>query len=155
MSPAPESRSAWLAEHLKELMESPHVHLTEGGAEMAPGPVDMFSTRFDAMFMPDAHAILVPDHVDRHQLKECLLGLQRRWNDKAAVCKGVPPHEVHDMEFHPDMAAKMEFTPLFMYPAHQETVMAEAKGAMMEGQERVSELMLEGDPALFRHECEC
>ena len=54
MSPAPESRSAWLAEHLKELMESPHVHLTEGGAEMAPGPVDMFSTRFDAMFMPDA-----------------------------------------------------------------------------------------------------
>lgn len=25
------------------------------------------------------------------------------------------------------MAAKVEFTPLFMYPAHQETVIAEAK----------------------------
>ena len=67
------------------------------------------------------------------------------------------------------MAIKMEFTPLFMYPAHQEIVMAEAKwvatnksntwaitdtndrGVMKEGDERVEELMLDGDPCLFRH----
>lgn len=100
MSPAPESRSAWLADHLEQLMAAPHVHLPEEGALLAPGPVDMFSSRFNEMFMPDAHGYLGADHVDRQQLKECLLGLQRRWNEQTARCKGLPPHEVHDMEFH-------------------------------------------------------
>ena len=100
LSPAPQSRSAWLADHMEQLMASPHIHLSESGAMLAPGPVDMFSTRFDEMFMPDAHGYIGTDRVDRHQLKECLLGLQRRWNVQTAQCKGMPPHETHTMEFH-------------------------------------------------------
>lgn len=106
MSPAPETRSQWLAEQLQQLMVAPHVHVTEGaeGAAMGPGPVDMFSTRFDAMFMPDAHGWVGGERIDRHSLKECMLGLQRRWNEKEATCKGMPPHEMHDMEFHVSLA---------------------------------------------------
>lgn len=99
MSPAPESRSQWLAEQIQQLMVAPHVHVTES-VEEGPGPVDMFSTRFDGMFMPDAHGWVAGERMDRQHLKECMLGLQRRWNEKEASCKGMPPHEVHDMEFH-------------------------------------------------------
>ena len=99
MSPEPESRSKWLAEHLKELMAAPHIHSDEG-AELEPGPVDLFSTKFDQMFMPDAHGWVCGERATREEIKESLLGLQRRWNEKEAMCKGCPPHEVHQMEFH-------------------------------------------------------
>ncbi|PSR84413.1 hypothetical protein PHLCEN_2v5450 [Hermanssonia centrifuga] len=124
---SPESRSLWLAQSLSSLLASPHVHIPNVGIEMGPGPVDMFSVRFDQMFTPDAQGFVCGEEVDRESLKESLLGLQRRWNEKEGTCKASKVHQTELLDFHPEMAARLEFTPLFMYPAHHEIVMAEAR----------------------------
>ena len=96
-----QTHSAWLAQSIAALMAAPHVHMgDEEGADMGPGPVDMFSSKFDAMFMPDAVGWVCGERADRQEIKESLLGLQRRWNDKEAVCKGTAPEEKSDMNFH-------------------------------------------------------
>lgn len=67
---------------------------------MAPGPVDLFSTKFNQMFMPDARGFVGGQEVDRDQLKETLLGLQRRWNAAEASCAACEVHPTHITEFH-------------------------------------------------------
>ena len=93
------TRSDWLAAGLQQLMAAPHVHLSDDEA-LGPGPVDLFSTTFDALFAPDARGWVCGDRADRQELKESLLGLQRRWNDKEARCVGVEPADVAGAEFH-------------------------------------------------------
>lgn len=72
----------WLANELSTLLSSPHIttpsHL--GGLHHAPGPVDLFNTRFNSMFMRHARGLVGGREVDREGLKESLLALQKRWN---------------------------------------------------------------------------
>ncbi len=97
---SPESRSLWLAQSLSSLLASPHVHIPNVGIEMGPGPVDMFSVRFDQMFTPDAQGFVCGEEVDRESLKESLLGLQRRWNEKEGTCKASKVHQTELLNFH-------------------------------------------------------
>ena len=94
-----EKRSQWLADQLRDLMATPYVQVDEEEG-MGPGPVDMFSTKFDAMFMPDAHGWVCGERTDRDGIKESLLGLQRRWNEKEAKCQQSTPQNMNSMNFH-------------------------------------------------------
>lgn len=47
---------------------------------MGPGPVDLFTVRFNEYFMPDAHGTICGQTVDREGIKNGLLSLQKRWN---------------------------------------------------------------------------
>ena len=49
---------------------------------MGPGPVDMFTVRFNQFFMPEAHGTICGHSVDREGLKQSLLNLQKRWNSE-------------------------------------------------------------------------
>jgi len=46
---------------------------------MGPGPVDIFSTKFNNNFAPEVKAIVAGQSVDRGGLKEKLLGLQQHY----------------------------------------------------------------------------
>ena len=52
---------------------------------MGQGPVDVFSTRFNQFFTPEAHGTICGHLVDREGLKSALLALQRRWSKEAKV----------------------------------------------------------------------
>ena len=39
------------------------------------------------------------ERADREELKESLIGLQRRWNEKEAMCKGCEPQGMYQVEF--------------------------------------------------------
>jgi len=47
---------------------------------MGPGPVDLFSTKFNNAFAHDVKAFVVGKEVSREELKAKLLGLQKHWN---------------------------------------------------------------------------
>ena len=53
---------------------------SQGGMHLGQGPVDVFSTRFNQFFTPEAHGTICGHPVDREGLKESLLHLQRNWN---------------------------------------------------------------------------
>lgn len=150
--PKPSEESQWFAQALAQLLAAPHVSIPDEGPALGPGPVDVFTSRFDELFMPEAHGFVCGQPVNREELKETLIGLQRRWDAVDAQCIGCEAHPTHITEFHPTMAARMEFTPMYMYPRTKETVMAEACGEEVEGTERIECLMLEGDEYLFRPE---
>ncbi|GJF00106.1 hypothetical protein PsYK624_163850 [Phanerochaete sordida] len=149
--PAPGHESEWLAHALAQLLAAPHISVDEGPDEGAAS-VDVFTSRFDELFVPEARGIVCGHAVDRAALKRTLAGLQRRWDAAEGACVGCAAHPAGVPEFNPTMAAKVEFTPLYLYPRTKETIMAEASGEEIEGVERIDCLMLEGDEYLFRPE---
>ncbi len=83
MSSVAVPQSHWLSDCLCELMSSPHVAMPpHGGMHMGPGPVDMFTVRFNEFFMPEAHGTICGHPVGREELKDRLLNLQKRWNSE-------------------------------------------------------------------------
>lgn len=74
--------SKWLAEELSLLLSAPHVSIQShiGGLAGGPGPVDLFTTRFNHLFMRHARGLVGEKEVDRDQLMHALLALQKRWN---------------------------------------------------------------------------
>lgn len=52
---------------------------------MGPGPIDLFSTRFNNAFTPDVKAIVAGEEVSREGLKEKLLGLQRHFSGPGGI----------------------------------------------------------------------
>ena len=94
-----EEMSRWLAEGLKALMAAPHVLPEEDEEATGHTHADLFSAKFDEMFMPDARGWVCGERADREELKESLIGLQRRWNEKEAMCKGCEPQGMYQVEF--------------------------------------------------------
>ncbi|RDX50066.1 hypothetical protein OH76DRAFT_1402921 [Lentinus brumalis] len=118
-----------------------------GGMHMGPGPVDMFTVRFNEFFMPEAHGTICGHPVDREELKDRLLNLQKRWNSEDI--KVVQEGGIHGFPLQPSvLSTEVEFTP----PGHRmpEVVMAEASVGEQEGHERIRFLKMEGNSALFR-----
>lgn len=77
--------SEWLAQQLKTLLSSPYIHFSQPpaglhGLRLGPGPIDLFSTRFENLFSNDATGVVAGEEVDRADLKQALLALQRTWN---------------------------------------------------------------------------
>ncbi|TFK89474.1 hypothetical protein K466DRAFT_486784 [Polyporus arcularius HHB13444] len=148
MSSVAVPQSHWLSDCLCELMSSPHVAMPpHGGMHMGPGPVDMFTVRFNEFFMPEAHGTICGHPVDREELKDRLLNLQKRWNSEDI--KVVQEGGKHGFPLQPSvLSTEVEFTP----PGHRmpEVVMAEASVGEQEGHERIRFLKMEGNSALFR-----
>ena len=92
-----EDSSTWLAARLQALMAAPHV-LPED-EEAGHAHPDLFSAQFDEMFAPDARGWVCGERADREELKESLIGLQRRWNEKEGTCKGCAPQGMYQVEF--------------------------------------------------------
>lgn len=99
----PNAESQWLAHSLSLLLAAPHITLPDEGSEEArlgPGPVDVFTIRFNEMFMPEARGFVGGHAVDREELRKTLVGLQRRWNAAEGSCVGSEVHPTHVTEFH-------------------------------------------------------
>lgn len=77
--------SAWLQQQLQQLLASPYIHFNHPpGIRMGHGPVDLFSTRFNNLFAPDASGTVAGTDADRAALKQALLALQKHWSPDSA-----------------------------------------------------------------------
>ena len=78
----------WLSQEIWQIITSPHISFPKPTGplqlRMGPGPVDLFSTRFNNAFAPDVKATVVGEGVSREELKAKLLGLQRHWKAEQA-----------------------------------------------------------------------
>jgi len=141
-----------LAERLCELMASPHITVPSSPhgifAELSE-PVDLFSTRFESMFMEDARGVLAGRPVDREGLKAGLLALQKQWNaDNVKINDN--PERVHSplLQSHGLLSTELEWTP--KYSVVPECVAAEASVEDDGDVRRIHLLALQGNGALFR-----
>lgn len=147
MSAVQLSSNHWLADHLCDLLASPHISLpSRGGLFLGPGPVDLFTTRFNNCFAPDATGEVGGHEVDREGLKEALLMLQQHWNSENIHIMKSPENEC--LLTHTKMSAEFEWTPKDI--GHSELMEADAEVRKLGGTDRISFLCLHGDEALFR-----
>jgi hypothetical protein len=74
--------AVWVEKALASLLSAPHISIPRGpaGFPTGPGPIDLFSTRFNNTFTADAKGLVDGQHVNRDGLKEKLLDLQRHYN---------------------------------------------------------------------------
>ncbi|KAI0633294.1 hypothetical protein C8Q77DRAFT_1217740 [Trametes polyzona] len=142
------SSNHWLSDCLCDLMASPHVSMPPlGGMHLGPGPVDVFTTRFDQYFWHDARGTFCGRPVDREGLKAGLLALQKRWNPEAVKVMEEPA--LHGLPLgHNILATEVEWTP--PGSAMPEVVHAEASVGEEGGREQIRFLKMEGNSALFR-----
>lgn len=74
----------WLSKEISQIISSPHISFPKPTGSlpfrMGPGPVDLFSTRFNNTFAYDVKATVNGEEVSREDLKEKLLGLKKYWN---------------------------------------------------------------------------
>ena len=74
----------WLSKEISQIISSPHISFPKPAAplpfKMGPGPVDLFSTRFNNTFAYDVQATVTGEEVSREGLKAKLLGLQKHWS---------------------------------------------------------------------------
>jgi len=74
----------WLSKEISQIVTSPHISFPKPTGpvqfRMGPGPVDLFSTRFNNTFAFDVRATVGGEEVSREELKAKLLGLQKHWN---------------------------------------------------------------------------
>ncbi|OSD03918.1 hypothetical protein PYCCODRAFT_1444108 [Trametes coccinea BRFM310] len=143
------SSNHWLSDCLCDLMASPHITIPpRGGLHLGgPGPVDVFTTRFNQYFLPEAHGTLCGRPVDREGLKAGLLALQKRWNPEAVRVMDDPTH--HGLPLgHNLLSTEVEWTP--EGSQMPEVVIAEASMNEEDGHEQIRFLKMEGNSALFR-----
>ena len=73
----------WLSKEISQIITSPHISFPKPTGplqfKMGPGPVDLFSTRFNNAFASDVKATVAGEEVSREDLKAKLLGLQKHW----------------------------------------------------------------------------
>jgi hypothetical protein len=79
----------WLANELATLLSTPHSNLPGhvDDVQIADDPVDLFTTRFNHVFIRHARGLVSGKEVGREELKQTLLVLQKRWN--ASDCRYV------------------------------------------------------------------
>ena len=75
---------SWLSQEISQIISSPHISFPNPAGflpfRMGPGPVDLFSTKFNNTFAYDVKAFVVGKEVSREELKAKLLGLQKHWS---------------------------------------------------------------------------
>jgi len=73
----------WLSKEISQIITSPHISFPKPAAPLqfriGPGPIDLFSTRFNNVFAFDVKATVAGEEVSREELKAKLLGLQKHW----------------------------------------------------------------------------
>jgi len=83
----------WLSKEISQIMTSPHISFPKGPFRMGPGPVDLFSTRFNNAFAPGVKVTMAGEEVSREQLKAKLLDLQKYWKAEEVKFEGGPRSE--------------------------------------------------------------
>ncbi|KAL6303931.1 hypothetical protein BKA93DRAFT_916433 [Sparassis latifolia] len=134
----------WLQEHLTTLLNSPYIHFKNPGPlglRMGPGPIDLFSTRFNNMFTKDATGVVAGNEVDKAGLKESILALQKKWNPDTATFSAQDTTELGHPVTRFAWAQKGSET--------QAEVTAAASVREEGGSPRIDTLTLDGDEALF------
>ncbi|OCH92500.1 hypothetical protein OBBRIDRAFT_791253 [Obba rivulosa] len=141
-----------LAESLCELMASPHIvetSVAHGAFGELSGPIDLFSTHFEDMFMQDARGVIAGHPVDREGLKDGLLALQKRWNTQNVKINDDPERVSGSLlQVHGLLLTELEWTP--SGSGTPEVVEAEASISHENGVRRIHVLALQGNRALFR-----
>ncbi|KAF8492520.1 hypothetical protein JB92DRAFT_2577417, partial [Gautieria morchelliformis] len=76
------SSALWVERALASLLSAPHISFPKppAGINLGPGPIDLFSTRFNNTFTSDAKGRVDGELVNRDALKEKLLALQSHYN---------------------------------------------------------------------------
>lgn len=71
----------WLSTGISELLNSPHISFPKPptGIRLGPGPIDLFSTKFNNLFALGVEAKVDGEEVSRDDLKQKLLNLQKHW----------------------------------------------------------------------------
>ncbi|KZT02096.1 uncharacterized protein LAESUDRAFT_730612 [Laetiporus sulphureus 93-53] len=140
---AERTSTEWLQQSLHTLMMSPYIHFTPPkiGRVHAPGPIDLFSTRFNNMFSRECTGVVAGREVDRDGLKQALLALQREWRDEAASF--APSATVKPGHY----ACRADFIPKGR--EQMEEVRADASFMEERGEQRIHHLSLDGDASLF------
>lgn len=82
--------SEWLSKEIADLLASPHISFPKG-IHMGPGPVDLFSTKFNNLFALSVEAVVDGQKVSRDDLKQKLLNLQKHWNPEGVKFQDGPP----------------------------------------------------------------
>lgn len=79
----------WLSNAISEILNSPHISFPTppSGIHLGPGPIDLFSTKFDSTFASDVKVSVDGKGVTRDELKTKLLGLQKHWNPEEVTFK--------------------------------------------------------------------
>ena len=74
----------WLSNAISQIISSPHISFPKPTGSLpfrtGPGPVDLFSTRFNNTFAYDVEVTVDGEVVSRDDLKAKLLSLQKYWN---------------------------------------------------------------------------
>ncbi|KIJ38896.1 hypothetical protein M422DRAFT_258303 [Sphaerobolus stellatus SS14] len=97
--PALSSNAAWLQIIISELLVSSYIYFRTSavlGIRFGPGPLDVFSTRFNNGFTPNVTATVASESVNKDDLKERLLGLQQHYS--ADNTKFETGHRIHFRE---------------------------------------------------------
>ena len=94
-SSTPSASALWVEKALAALLSAPHITIPSppAGIHTGPGPIDLFSTRFDNTFSTDAKGVVDGTHVDRAGLKEKLLALQTHYNPNTVTFQAQPSAE--------------------------------------------------------------
>ncbi|KAI0344534.1 hypothetical protein BDW22DRAFT_1354613 [Trametopsis cervina] len=142
--------SKWLADELATLLSTPHSSESAqmDGMSVEDDPVDLFTTRFNHVFIRHARGLVLGKEVDREQLKQTLLALQKRWNASDCRYDNCDLHRRID-GFHPEMGVKMEFT-TSESDIHHTIVWEACVSKQRNGRPRIKTLLLDGDPELFQ-----
>jgi len=143
MTSIPEDPPEWLASTLSSILSAPHITIppAPGGRPEGPGPIDLFTTRFDNAFTDDAKAIVDGRKETLDGLKATLLALQKHWNAQTAKFTRVQSIHKHLTSTsctwtQTDSELKLEFE-------------ASAKIVESGGSPRISEIILQGKASLF------
>jgi hypothetical protein len=80
----------WLSKELSTLLASPHISFPKTQIHLGPGPIDLFSTNFNNLFVPDVEATVDGKKVSRDELKQKLLNLQKHWKPEEVKFQDEP-----------------------------------------------------------------
>lgn len=85
--------SEWLSKEISDLLASPHISFPKPptGIHLGPGPIDLFSTKFNNLFALSVEAVVDGQQVSRDDLKQKLLNLQKHWDPKGVKFQDEPP----------------------------------------------------------------
>ncbi|KAF8583300.1 hypothetical protein K439DRAFT_1412317 [Ramaria rubella] len=140
----------WLQKRLSELLVAPHISFHgPAGIRMGPGPIDVFSTKFNKLFTPDVKAMVAGEQMSREGLKERLLAMQRhhstdinlQMSETDAVGSSDIPEEGPS-------EARARFTCILKNKLEYE-IEVTAATAETGGRRQISSIQIEGNPELF------
>ncbi|KAF9652050.1 hypothetical protein BDM02DRAFT_360015 [Thelephora ganbajun] len=127
----------WLSKEISQIIVSPHISFPKPPGSllrMGPGPVDLFSTRFNNTFAFDVKATVAGKNVSRDELKERLLGLQKHW-------------KAEEVNFQDESEGPHSET--VVHVSSGKTISMSAETEVEGGRRVIKKFTLDGDPSLF------